>query len=55
MDDLDLFKMFGAALGLAPPWQVTSVQFDKLLGVLDIGLDFRTRAVPTRHARYTTR
>ena len=40
MDDLDLFKMFSAALGLAPPWQVTSVQFDKLLGVLDIGLDF---------------
>jgi transposase len=40
VDDLDLFKMFGAALGLAPPWQVTSVQFDKLLGVLDIGLDF---------------
>jgi transposase len=40
VDDLDLFKMFGAALGLAPPWQVTSVEFNKLLGVLDIGLDF---------------
>jgi transposase len=40
VDDLDLFKMFGAALGLAPPWQVTAVQFDKLLGVLEIGLDF---------------
>jgi transposase len=40
VDDSDLFKMFGAALGLAAPWQVTSVEFDKLLGVLDIGLDF---------------
>jgi transposase len=40
VDDLDLFKMFSAALGLAAPWQVTSVQFDKVLGVLDIGLDF---------------
>ena len=40
MDDSDLFKMFGAALGLAPPWQVTSVEFNKLLGVLEIGLDF---------------
>ena len=40
MDDSDLFKMFGAALGLAPPWQVTSVEFNELLGVLEIGLDF---------------
>jgi transposase len=40
VEELDLFKMFGAALGLAPPWQVTSVEFDQLLGKLDIGLDF---------------
>jgi len=40
VEDLDLFTMFGAALGLALPWQVTSVQFNKWLGVLDIGLDF---------------
>jgi transposase len=40
VEELDLFKMFGAALGLAPPWQVTSVEFDQLLGRLDIGLDF---------------
>ena len=40
VDDSDLFKMFGAALGLAAPWQVTSVQFENVLGVLEIGLDF---------------
>jgi transposase len=40
VEDLGLFKMFGAALGLAPPWQVTSVKFDELLGVLNVGLDF---------------
>jgi len=40
VEDLDLFKMFGAALGLGSPWQVTSVEFNKLLGQLDIGLDF---------------
>ena len=40
VDDLDLFKLFSAALGLAPPWQVTSVEFSELLGTLDIGLDF---------------
>jgi len=40
VDDSDLFKMFGAALGLAPPWQVTAVEFNSLLGVLEIGLDF---------------
>jgi transposase len=40
VDDLDLFAMFGAALGLASPWQVTSVQFDKAAGRLEIGLDF---------------
>jgi transposase len=39
-DDPGLFAMFGAALGLAPPWQVTSVEFDKLLGTLEVGLDF---------------
>src|SRR5271156_4851383 len=39
-DDPGLFAMFGAALGLAPPWQVTSGEFDKLLGTLEVGLDF---------------
>ena len=39
-DDPGLFAIFGAALGLAPPWQVTSVEFDKLLGTLEVGLDF---------------
>jgi len=32
--------MFGAALGLAPPWQVISVDFDREVGTLQIGLDF---------------
>ena len=32
--------MFGAALGLVPPWQVTSVEFDELVGRLEIRLDF---------------
>jgi transposase len=36
----DLLKMFGAALGLVPPWQVISVDFDKQAGKLEIGLDF---------------
>jgi transposase len=40
MEDPSLFVMFGAALGLAPPWQVTSVEFDKEAGKLEIGLDF---------------
>jgi transposase len=40
MDDQGLFAMFGAALGLEPPWQVTSVSFDQVLGKLEIGLDF---------------
>lgn len=40
MDDPSLFAMFGAALGLAPPWQVSSVEFDKDAGKLEIGLDF---------------
>ncbi len=40
MDDPSLFAMFGAALGLAPPWQVTSVEFDEGVGKLEIGLDF---------------
>ena len=39
VDDSDLFETFGAALGLAPPWRVTSVELNKLLGVLEIGLD----------------
>ena len=40
MDDPGLFAMFGAALGLASPWQVTSVAFDKEAGKLEIGLGF---------------
>ena len=40
MDDPGLVGMFGAALGLTPPWQVTSVVFDKEAGKLEIGLDF---------------
>lgn len=40
MDDLDVFELFGLALGLAPPWQVTSVEFDQEGGTLQIGLDF---------------
>ena len=32
--------MFGAALGLAEPWRVTSVEFDQEAGRLDLGLDF---------------
>ena len=40
MDDPGLLAVFGAALGLAPPWRVASVSFDKDAGTLDIGLDF---------------
>lgn len=40
MDDLDVFGLFGAALGLRPPWRVASVEFDKARGKIDIGLDF---------------
>jgi hypothetical protein len=40
LDGLDLNEMFGAALGLAPPWRVTSVEFDQGAGRLDLGLDF---------------
>ena len=43
MDELGLSEMFGAALGLAPPWRVTSVEFDRVLGVLEIRLDFTPR------------
>ena len=32
--------MFGVALGLIPPWRVTSVAFDKEAGKLEIRLDF---------------
>jgi transposase len=46
-DDPGLFAMFGAALGLGPPWQVTSVEFDQEAGRLSIGLDF------PRGARFT--
>jgi transposase len=38
--DADLFKMFGAALGLAPPWEVVAVEFDREVGRIEIGLDF---------------
>jgi transposase len=37
---LDLNAMFGAALGLAVPWRVVSVEFDEQAGRLDLGLDF---------------
>lgn len=40
MKDPGLFAMFGAALGLVPPWQVTSVEFDQDAGELQIRLDF---------------
>jgi transposase len=40
VDGLDLNTMFGAALGLAVPWQVISVEFDEQVGRLDLGLDF---------------
>lgn len=40
LDGLDLNAMFGAALGLAEPWQVVSVEFDQEAGRLDLGLDF---------------
>jgi len=40
VDEVDLFKMFGAALGLSAPWGVISVEFDQVLGKLEIGLDF---------------
>src|SRR5674476_1187544 len=40
LDGLDLNEMFGAALGLAVPWQVVSVEFDPEAGRLDLGLDF---------------
>jgi transposase len=37
---LDVNAMFGAALGLAEPWEVASVEFDEGAGRLDIALDF---------------
>ena len=40
MDDPGVLAVFGAALGLVPPWQVVSVEFDELLGRIEIGLDF---------------
>ena len=40
MDDPGLLAVFGAALGLVPPWQVVAVEFDKQAGTLEIGLDF---------------
>jgi hypothetical protein len=40
MDDPALLSVFGAALGLVAPWEVVSVEFDELLGRLEIGIDF---------------
>lgn len=40
MDDLDVFELFRLALGLAPPWQVSSVEFHQDSGTLQLGLDF---------------
>ncbi len=40
MGDPGLFALFGAALGLGLPWQVTSAAFDEEAGKLEIGLDF---------------
>jgi len=40
VDEPGVLAVFGAALGLAPPWQVVSVEFDDLLGRIEIGLDF---------------
>lgn len=37
---LDLSSMFGAALGLALPWRVFVVEFDRDAGRLDLTLDF---------------
>ncbi|MGC8628554.1 MAG: hypothetical protein ACP5VR_13595 [Acidimicrobiales bacterium] len=33
-------KMFGVALGLAPPWEVTSVRSDRDASRLETALDF---------------
>ncbi len=40
MNDLDVFGLFGLALGLTPPWAVTSVDFDYEGGKLQVRLDF---------------
>lgn|GEM_PF-915131 len=40
IDDLDVLELFRLALGLVPPWQVTSVELDQEGGMLQIGLDF---------------
>jgi transposase len=40
MDDPGLLAVFGAALGLVPPWQVSAVSFDEMAGSLEISLDF---------------
>jgi len=41
MDDgLNIESVFGAALGLAAPWQVREVEFDPTVGQVDISLDF---------------
>ncbi|WP_298338937.1 hypothetical protein [Ferrimicrobium sp.] len=40
MNETIQVSMFGPALGLAPPWQVTSVDFAREVGMLQIGRDF---------------
>jgi transposase len=40
VDDPALLSVFGAALGLVRPWEVVSVEFDELLGRIEIGIDF---------------
>jgi transposase len=44
MDDLDVFELFRLALGLAPPWQVSSVEFDQDSGTAQLGLEFARRS-----------
>jgi len=40
MEDPGLSAVFGAALGLVAPWQVSSVDFDRGAGRIEIGIDF---------------
>lgn len=37
VDDPGLLAVFGAALGLVPPWQVVAVELDGHAGTLEIG------------------
>lgn len=43
-EGLDVNAMFGAALGLANPWQVVSVVLGREAGRLGVGLRFRRGA-----------